>query len=533
MRSITQHLVRSLPMRNARAALPILAILFVLLLAACGGPSQNSTNTTQSKFGGKLNVGLGADVITLDPLQSSSFYDRQVMLNIYDTLVKGDAQNNIQPDLATSWQYTTPTELVFTLRTDVKFADGTSFDASVVKANIDRILTTPASPRFSEISTVKSVDVIDSSHVRFNLSKAFSPLLSQLTDRSGMMLSPAVLQAKGESAVANTPTNAGSGPFIVSQWIKGDHLTITRNPHYWQKDAQGNALPYLQSITYRTFTDGTVEFTNLETGNIDVADGFNPNDLPQIKSNPDLVYKQIPSLSFGGIELNVTVAPLNNVHVRRAIAWGVNREEQLQVISKNIGVVAQGPIPPTSWAFDSSFAPYHYDIAQAKAELQQAGVTSVTFTLKTVSGSPTATQQAQLLQSELQPAGINVQIQEETFATLLSDTQSHNFQAAVLGWSGRIDPDGNMYSWFHTGGGNNNMLYSNPQVDALLEQARVSSDQATRTQDYRQAEQLIVSDASYVFLGHGVSIQATSKKVQNFLLLPTGIMEFAGVYMNS
>lgn len=531
MRSITQHLVRSLPTRHARRTLPVMAILFVLLLAACGG--TQSTANTKSKFGGKLNVGLGADIITLDPLMSSSFYDRQVMLNIYDTLVRGDAQNNIQPDLATSWQYSSPTELVFTLRTDVTFADGTHFDASVVKANIDRILATPSSPRFSEISSIKSVDVIDPSHVRFNLSQAFSPLLSQLTDRSGMMLSPAVLQAKGESAVANTPTNAGSGPFIVTQWIKGDHLTITRNPHYWQKDAQGSALPYLQSVTYRTFTDGTVEFTNLETGNIDVADGFNPNDLPQVKSNPDLTYRQIPSLSFAGIELNVTAAPLNNVHVRQAVAWAVNRQEQLHVIAKDIGVVAQGPIPPASWAFNSKFDPYTYNIAQAKAELQQAGVTSVSFTLKTVSGSTTATQQAQLLQSELQPAGINITIQQETFATLLSDTETHNFQAAVLGWSGRLDPDGNMYSWFHTGGGNNNMLYSNPKVDALLDQARATSDQATRAQDYQQAEAQIVSDASYVFLSHGVSIQATSKKVQNFLLLPTGIMEFAGVYLNS
>lgn len=531
MRSITQHLVRSLPTRHARGMLPVLVILCMMLLAACGGPAQ--TTTTHSKFGGKLNVGLSADVITLDPLMSSSFYDRQVMLNIYDTLVKIDAQNNVQPDLATSWQYPSPTELVFTLRTDVKFADGTPFDASVVVANINRILATPSSPRFSEIATVKSVTAVDASHVRFDLTKPFSPLLAALTDRAGMMLSPAMIQSLGESAIANKPSKVGSGPFIVTDWIKGDHLTITRNPNYWQKDDQGNALPYLQSITYRAFTDGTVEFTNLETGNIDVADGFNPNDLGQLKSDPNLVYKQTPSLSFSGIELNVTAAPLTNIHVRRAVAWAVNRDEVLHIIGKDIGVVAQGPIPPGSWAFSSSFTPFHYDVSQAKAELQQAGLTSVTFTLKTVSGSPLATQQAQLIQSELQPAGINITIQEETFSALLSDTQTHNFQAAVLGWSGRPDPDGNMYSWFHTGGGNNNMNYSNPQVDTLLEQARIDSDQTARIKDYQQAEQQIVSDASYVFLGHGVSIQATSKKVQNYLLLPTGIMEFAGVYLNS
>lgn len=157
----------------------------------------------------------------------------------------------------------------------------------------------------------------------------------------------------------------------------------------------------------------------------------------------------------------------------------------------------------------------------------------MTFTMLIASGSPLATQEAQFIQSELQPAGITVNIKPEVFSTLLTDTQTHNFQAALVGWSGRPDPDGNTYSWFHTGGGNNTMQYSNPQVDSLLEHARASNDQKTRAQDYIQAQNLIVNDASYIFINHGVSIQASSKKVQNFLLLPTGIMEFASVYVSS
>ncbi|HEU5378754.1 MAG TPA: ABC transporter substrate-binding protein [Ktedonobacteraceae bacterium] len=529
MRFIIQHLVRRRPTRSMWGALPVLFVLFTLVLAACG---SSGNTTTTSKFGGKLAVGLASDAVTLDPLKSTALVDRQVMLNLYDTLVRVDAQNNVQPELATSWQYPTPTQLVFTLRTDVKFTDGTPFNADAVVFNINRILKTPSSPRFSELATVKSATAIDASHVRFDLTKPFSPLLSTLTDRAGMMLSPAVVQKLGDT-LGNGPTNAGSGPFMFSSWVKGDHLTITRNPHYWMKDAQGNALPYLNSVTYRGITNGTVEFTNLQTGNIDVADSVDPNSLGVAKSDPNLIYKQQPGLSFGGIELNTTVPPLNNVHVRRAVAWGINRDEILNTVLKGVGVVAQGPIPPSSWAFNKNFTPFHYDVNQAKAELQQAGMTSATFTLLTVSGSPLATQQAQIIQSELQPAGITVKIQEETFATLLSDTQAHHFQAAVLGWSGRPDPDGNMFSWFHTGGGNNNTLYSNAQVDSLLEGARTSSDQATRTQDYQQAEMQIVNDAPYVFITHGVSIQASSKKVQNFEILPTTIMDFTSVYLKS
>jgi peptide/nickel transport system substrate-binding protein len=523
----TQRLVKGISPRNvAWSALPVFFILFVFLFSACG-----SGNTTTTK-GGSLKVGLAADVTTLDPLKSSSFYDRQVMLNIYDTLVRVDAKNEVQPDLATSWQYTSPTELVFTLRTDVKFQDGTAFNADAVVFNIKRILTTPSSPRLSEISTVQDVVAVDSSHVRFDLKTAFSPLLLTLTDRAGMILSPTAIQKLGAN-LANAPTDAGSGPFMFKEWVKGDHLTIVRNPHYWQKDAQGQQLPYLSSVTYKPITDSTVEYTNLQTGNIDVSDTVNPNYVAQAKADPNLIYKQEAALSFGGIMLNTKAAPFDNVNVRQAIAWGVNRDEILNTVFKGVGVVAQGPLSPSSWAYDSSFAPFTYDVNKAKAALQQAGMTSVTFTLLITSGDPTGQQEAQFIQSELQPAGITVNIKPEVFSTLLSDTQTHNFQAAVLGWSGRPDPDGNTYSWFHTGGGLNDMQYSNPQVDSLLEQARASSDQATRTQDYIQAQKLIVNDASYIFLTHGVAIQATSKKVQNYLLLATGIMEFASVYVSS
>jgi peptide/nickel transport system substrate-binding protein len=252
------------------------------------------------------------------------------------------------------------------------------------------------------------------------------------------------------------------------------------------------------------------------------------------KSNPSLVYKQEPALSFYGIMLNVKAAPFTNMHIRRAIEWGVNHQEIVHTVLKDIGVVAQGPLSPASWAYSSNIAPYTYDINKAKAELAQGGQPNgVSFTFLIPSGSPVNAQIAQFVQSELQPAGITVNIKQETFATLLNDTNNFNYQAALLGWSGRPDPDGNMYSWFHTGGGFNTMQYSSPQVDALLEKGRTDSDQAQRTSDYQQAEQIILQDASYVFIYHGVNIQATTNNIKGFTLIPTGILEFTNVYIGS
>ncbi len=500
-----------------------IALLLVFGLAACGG---GGGQTSGSNGGGTLTVALDSDVVTLDPLKSTALVDREVMLNIYDTLVRVDDKNNIQPDLASSWTYSNPTTLVFTLRSGVKFQDGTPFNADAVVANIQRILSTPSSPRYSEINSIQSVQKVDDTHVQFNLKKAFSPLLAALTDRAGMMLSPAILQSSS-SSLANAPKNAGTGPFEFTSWTKGDHLTISRNPNYWLKDSAGKSLPYLDKVTYKPITDGSVRYTNLETGTINVAEDLNPTDVANAKSNSSLTYNQIPGLSFYGIELNTQKAPFNNVHARRAVAWAVNREEILNSVLHGIGVQAQGPISPSSWAYSASIAPYSYNVANAKSELQQAGMSSLSFDMLIASGSPVGLQLAQFLQSEMQAAGITMNIKQETFAALLSDSAAHNYQAASLGWSGRPDPDGNMYNWFHTGGGFNDMQYSNPQVDALLEDARTQSDQTKRASDYQQAEQLMLQDSPYVFLYHGVAEQATTKTVQGFQLLPTTIMPFA------
>jgi len=514
-----------------RSIVPVFLAFTIFMLVACGGTTSTNPSSQSSgpKSGGDIKVALNADVVTLDPLKSTALVDRQVMLNIYDTLVQVDEHNNIVPDLATSWSYKTPTQLIFTLRTGIKFHDGTPLNAQAVVFNMDRILKTIASPRHSELVTVTEVSAIDASHVQFTLKAPFAPLLATLSDRSGMILSPAVVQ-KGGDNFGSAALDAGSGAFSVVEWVKNDHLTVKRYPGYWLKDSQGNSLPYLQSIRYRPITDGTVEYNNLETGTVDVADTVDPNSVASAKANPGLIYKQAPGLSFFGFQLNTQVAPLNDVHVRRAIAWATNRQEILTSVLKGIGVLAQGPIAPSSWAFNSSFAPYSYDVNKAKAELAQAKTSgTVSFSMLVPSGSPLNLQEAQFIQAELQTAGIAMKIQQQTFATILSNTQAHNFQAALIGWSGRPDPDGNLYSWFHTGGGNNNMLYSNPTVDKLLEDARATSDQAQRSAAYQKAEQIIVQDASYIFINHGVVVQASTTKIKNFTLLPTGIMVFTAV----
>src|SRR5260370_22789221 len=205
-----------------------------------------------------------------------------------------------------------------------------------------------------------------------------------------MILSPAVVQASGAD-IANNPLKAGSGPFQFKEWTKRDHLTIEPTPGYWQKDSAGRALPYLNAVKYRPITDGNVMATNLSTATIQVPQVLSPQAVASAKSNPSLIYKQIPGLSFFGIMLNTKQAPLNDDYVRRAIAWSVNREEIVSSVLLNNGVVSQGPIPPSSWAYSATIAPYSHDVAKAKAELAQAANRgpNVSFPMVIASGDPT------------------------------------------------------------------------------------------------------------------------------------------------
>jgi peptide/nickel transport system substrate-binding protein len=333
--------------------------------------------------------------------------------------------------------------------------------------------------------------------------------------------------------LANGPVGAGSGPFLFSQWVKGNQLVIKRNPNYWQKDKDGVQLPYLQSITYRPITNDTVMFNNLEAGQIQVATNINANDLPQMKADNSMTYRQIIGPGFTAVYFNTTIAPLNNVHVRRAIAYALNRQEIVQNVLKNVGAPASVPFSPATWAYDKSFTGYSYNIAQAKAELAQAGLSKVSLTLAISSGNPTLTQEAQYIQSELQPAGITISIKQETFASLVTDFQTKHYQTLLVGRTGSVDPDGVVYNLFSSHGGFHYTGYVDPQLDSLLDAARTTTDQGQRTKDYQDAQKLLVQDAPCAFLTWSAVAQATTSKVKNYQLLPSAVMDFTSVYLAS
>src|SRR5213593_1245844 len=386
------------------------------------------------KKGGTLRVGFYIEAATMDPHLSGSKVDRQVYHNIYEPLVTLDVKLGIKPGLAESWTQPDPKTLVFKLRRDVKFHDGTDFTAEAAKFNFDRMKSEPKSIRKGEVANIDSVDVVDPFTIKINLKKPDASLLATLTDRAGMMISPKVVQERGAELQRNAK-GAGTGPFEFVEWVKDAHLVIKRNEGY--RNRQGG--PYLDRVRYRPILDDTVKLQSLQSGEIDVMDYVEPRDVAAVKADKNVVVLDVPSLAAFAYQLNHQKPPFNNKALRQAVAYSLDLEQIVKGVWLNVGVPANGPIPPTNWAYDRGIAPIKRDLAKVKAKLAEGGQPNgFTFTM-TTNNIPINVQEAEVIQAQLREASITMKIKLVDSATLLADGNSRNFEMISYQWSGRPD----------------------------------------------------------------------------------------------
>ncbi|HEY7141252.1 MAG TPA: ABC transporter substrate-binding protein, partial [Methylomirabilota bacterium] len=371
---------------------------------------------TAPKRGGTLRVAFYIEAATMDPHLSGSKIDRQVYHNLYEPLLVLDVKLGLQPGLAESWTQPDPKTLVFKLQRGVKFHDGTDFNAEAAKFNFNRMKTDPKSVRKGETANIDSVDVVDSHTIRLNLKKPDASLLAALTDRAGMMVSPKVVQERGPDLERNA-RGAGTGPFEFVEWVKDDHILLKRNENYWNKQAG----PYLDQIRYRPIPDDTVKLASLQSGEIDVMDYVQPRDVAAVKADKKLVEVDVPSLAQFAYVMNHTKPPFNNRALRQAMVSGLDIEQIVKGVWLGVGVASNGPIPPSSWAYDSSIPPEKRDLAKVKVKLAEGGQPGgFSFTL-TTNNIPINVQEAEVMQAQLADAGITMKIKLVDSAALLAD----------------------------------------------------------------------------------------------------------------
>ena len=330
----------------------ILVAALLLGVAACGtattpapaatsAPAAAATSapaTPAITRGGTLRIGLDSDLTTMDPHLSTAAVDRQVYQSIYNPLVRLDKDLTLKPELAQKWEFTDPTTLVMNLRHGVKFQDGTDFNAQAVKVNFDRMMNPDTkSLRAAEISSVKEVQVVDDFTVKLLLKAPNAALLAVLSDRAGMMISPAAITKYGKDLARNP---VGTGPFSFVEWVTGDHLSLKKFDGYWEKGADGQSLPYLDGVTYKPVTDATVRLTSLKTNTLDMINAIAAKDVAPMRTSKDPILDEVTGLGWQGYYVNDGVAPFNKVEVRQALNYALDRDS----LAKNVlfGTVTPG-----------------------------------------------------------------------------------------------------------------------------------------------------------------------------------------------
>ncbi|WP_039944227.1 ABC transporter substrate-binding protein [Thermicanus aegyptius] len=510
-------------MKNMTKSIFTVVLSFLLLLTGCSSGEKTATNegVSQEKTGGTLNISLDSDPPKLDPSLSTALVDRMVFQSIFDKMVDIDENGEIIPMLAKEWKISEDLRTyTFVLQQGVKFHDGTDFNAEAVKFNFERNMD-QGSPRKNELKEVSKVSVVDPYTVQVELKRPFAPFLSILADRAGMMVSPAAVKKYGDD-FSNHPV--GTGPFVFKERVKGSFITLEKNTNYWKK-----GMPKLNQIVYKIITDANVALMNLKSGQVDMTNRFPFKEIEKSKNDPNFTVISEPGQGYQGIHLNVSKPPFDRKELRQAVDLLIDRDAIVNVLLSGAGTPAHSPFSPTSFAYGESDRYEKPDLQKARDLLKKAGKPNgFSFTLK-IGTSPLNQQVGQMIQTMLKPAGIQVNLEKVEFGTLLDQTQKGNYEAAAIGWSGRPDPDQNIYDFYVTGGPQNYSFYSNAEVDRLLDEARAELDEAKRKTIYDQAMKIINEEVPYIYLYHDHNVFGISKSVDGFQYVPDGLIRTVGI----
>jgi peptide/nickel transport system substrate-binding protein len=505
------------------------AVALTTALGGAGAPDAMAAAKT-------LVVGLVAEPTSMDPGQLTDINSMRVLSSVYDTLVRfKEGSFTQEPGLATAWKMS-PDGLVytFTLRKNVKFHDGTPFDAEAVKFTYDRLLdpkhpyaeTGPFPFASFYYGAIKEVTVVDPSTVRFTLKQPFSPLLNNLTLNTGRIVSPAAVKKYGKEFASHP---VGTGPFTFVSWDKNVRIVLDANPAYW------GGAPKLDRLVFRPLVEEQTRVTELLSGGVDFIVDVPPDNVAQVRKDAKLTYFEQPGPHIWWVTLNTEKKPFSDVRVRRAVNFAVNRDAIAGDLLKKTATAAIGPIPPSiTWAFTDQVTKYPYDPARAKKLLAEAGYPNgfpaVFWIPESGSGMQSPKTMAQAIQADLAAVGITASIQTFEWGAYLNKYGKGLGQDADMGaMSFMLDPGdpGPMLSLVIDGkGGFRGGAYANPEVDKLLAEASRVVDLKKRGDLYRQVQKLVVDDAPWIFVDNAVQNAAGAKKVAGFKLHPSFYLFF-------
>jgi peptide/nickel transport system substrate-binding protein len=522
----------------------VLAVAFVVLLlplAACG--PQAGTTTGEEGQGGTIIVGLQAEPTSLDSAQLSDYNSFRAAFGLYDSLLHfKDESTEVEPSLAESWEISDD-GLVYTLklRQGVKYHDGTDFKAEDVKFNIERQID-PNHPYhdtgefpYAEFTwgMVDNIEVVDDSTVKIALKEPFAPFINHLAMHPAAMASPTAIEKFGRDFSIQP---VGTGPFKFVSWNPGVELVMERNPGYWREP------PKVEKIIFRPIIEDQARLTELESGGVNFIVNVPPDELARLKGDDRFTVVEQPGMHTWWVAFNHSRAPYDDVRVRQAMNYAINKEAIVDNILKGTGVVAINPLPPVVWSYTDDIQRYDYDPEKAKQLLAEAGYPDgfecVFWVPESGSGMQQPVTMGTAMQADLKAVGIDCKIETFEWGTYLDKVfvppEEAEFDLMEMSWIGdNGDPDNHLYillsgeQW--PPHGYNAGFYKNDKVDALLREARTTLDVAKRTDLYQQAQKLIAEDPPWMMVDHETQIVVMDKNIKDFKLHPTGPFRFEKV----
>jgi peptide/nickel transport system substrate-binding protein len=474
-----------------------------------------------------LRIGLAEDPDVLDPSIARTYVGRIVFASFCDKLFDIDEKLNIVPQLALSHETSADgREVTIKLRGGVKFHDGEPFDAEAAKFSLDRHLTLPTSFRKPELAALDHVDVVDPLTIRLVLKTPFSPLIAQLTDRAGMMVSPKAAKEAGEKFGLH-PVCAG--PYKFVERVQQDRIVLERFADYWNKDNI-----FIDRVVFLPIVDSTVRLANLKSGGLDLIERVLATDIRDVRADPRLKLSSALELGYMGLTINVgndrnKGGLSQSEKVRQALDLSIDRDAVNQVVFNGEFTPGNQWVSPEHPYYQKTYPVPKRDVDRARALLKEAGLPLPISVDLMVPKGPENEAVAQVLQSMAVETGFDLKIRLIEFATSFKQAQAGEFQAFLIGWSGRIDPDGNSYIFLHTKAPQNDGVYSNPQVDKGFEDARLIADPAQRKAIYEKVTGQVLKDEPIIYLYHRKLLIAHTTRLEGYRPMPDGLVRVVGL----
>lgn len=488
-----------------------------------GGDSTAGTGGAAAPGDDALVAAIAGEPDQLDPHVTTAYFSFQVLENVYDTLVEPDANLEMQPALAESWE-TSEDQLTWTfhLREGVTWHDGSDFTADDVAYSYNRIMDEELSPSW-RFSTVESVTATDEHTVEIAVTSPSPNLLANIGGYKGV----SIVQQENVESGDITTAPVGTGPFELTDYTSGSGITLAANPDYY------GGAPEISGVEFRFITEPTTALASLQSGDIQWTDNIPPQQVASLEGANGLELGQVGSNDYWYLALNEANPPFDQVEVRQAISYAVDREGITEATMFGNATVNQTAIPESSNWF-TPYDTYSYDPDQATTLLEEAGVdpASISMEIMVSTDYPETVQAAQIISSQLADIGITSEIKSLDFGSWLDEQGQGNYDMLMMGWLGNIDPDDFYYSQHHTDGANNYQGYSNPEVDELLEQGRTETDEAARQEIYDQVATTVADEASYIYLYNPDVVQAWSSDVQGYEVMPNRAIRFRDVSVN-